>query len=142
MTETKLHQFEGREIHRTTVRITGAGDGLSDALSTAPDEIELDDTRYYVLRGKCARVAMETDKDGITSRVHTIKTESISPIDAYDAEEVLKANAEAVQRRKDEVAGQLRLTDEAEAAEREQRDSTALPEEIAADAAGRVKSGR
>jgi hypothetical protein len=138
-TSTKLSQFEGRDVQRTTVRVTGAGDGLSESLTTAPDEIELEDTRYYVLRGECARVSIETDKNGVTSRVHTIKTQSISPIDAELAEKVLRENAEEVQRRKDEVAGQLRFAEEAAAAEREAADETSSVTDIAAAAAERAK---
>jgi hypothetical protein len=88
-----LHPFEGRDVHRTTVRITGAGDGLSDALSTAPDEIELDDVRYYVIKSECGRVSIETDSKGVTSRVHTMRTQSISPIDASDARMRSPANS-------------------------------------------------
>lgn len=139
MTAVKLHQFEGRDVQRTTVRVTGAGDGLSDALSTAPDEIELEDTRYYVLRGVCGRVSIETDKHGITSRVHTIKTESISPIDPKLAEKVLQENADEISRKKAAIDGQLTLDAEAEALAREQADDGPA-DEVAAAAAKRAKS--
>lgn len=143
MTATKataLHQFEGRDVQRATVKITAAGDGLSEALSIAPEEIELDDERSYVLQGKCVRVSIETDKNGVTSRVHTIRTEGISPIDAQVAARVIAEHREDVARRKDEIDGQLRLQEESDAADREKVDETDTPAKIAKSAAERLKA--
>lgn len=125
MTETKqaqLHDFEGREVQRATVKITNAGDGLSEALNIDPEEIELDDERFYVLSGTCSRVSIETDKNGITSRVHTIKTQRISKVDADVAGNMLAAAAEELERAKAEASGQLLFEQEQEAAEREAND--------------------
>lgn len=118
----KLHDFEGREIHRATVKITAAGDGLSEALAIDPEEIELDEARSYVLQGRCVRVSIETDKNGVTSRVHTIKTFGISPIDADVAGKAIAEHAEQTARRKAEIDGQLMLEAEHAAEERERAD--------------------
>lgn len=122
MTAAKLHSFEGRDIDRTAIKIVGAGDGLSEALAIAPDEIELDDERYYVLRGACSRVSMETDKHGATIRVHTIKTQGISSIEPELAEKVLQDNADKLTRAKAEMDGQLALDAENEALAKEALD--------------------
>jgi hypothetical protein len=142
MTATKntLHQFEGRDVQRATVKITAAGDGLSEALAIAPEEIELDEERSYVLQGKCVRVSIETDKNGVTARVHTIKTEGISPIDADVAEKVIAEFQAETKRKQNEIDGQLTLDAENEAQQAEKLDETGSPAEVAKSAADRIKS--
>jgi hypothetical protein len=120
--EPALHDFEGRTVQRATVKITAAGDGLSDALAIQPEEIELDEERSYVLQGSCVRVSIETDKNGITSRVHTIKTHGISPIDSKIAAEAIATYRTETERRKNEVNGQMQLDAEAEAERKEAND--------------------
>lgn len=142
-TAPKLHQFEGRDVQRATVKITAAGDGLSEALAIAPEEIELDEERSYVLQGKCVRVSIETDKNGVTARVHTMKTKGISPIDSDLAAKVIGEHQEETRRKRAAIDGQADLFDEEQAAiEREKRDETDPPDEVAAAAAKRAKNAQ
>ena len=120
-----LHDFEGEAVHRATVAITGAGDGLSESLSIAPEEIELGDERFYLLRSTCKRVAYETDKNGVRSRVHTMKASTIRPVDPDLAEKMLSEHAAEVERLKAERDGQLALDLERAAEERERADLAA-----------------
>lgn len=120
--QQQLRSFEGREVQRATVKITNAGDGLSEALSIQPEEIELDVERSYVLQGKCVRVSIETDKHGVTSRVHTIKTFGISPIDPTVAAKAISQYREVTEKAKADAAGQLMLEEEQAAAGREATD--------------------
>lgn len=53
----KLHKFEGREVIGTKVAITGAGDGLSQAMAIEPVELSL---------GQTVTVAVECVVDKIT----------------------------------------------------------------------------
>lgn len=123
MTATKqLHDFEGREVNRTAIKIAGAGTGLSDALKVDPVEIELGEDRYFVLKASCGRVSIEEDKDEVTTRVHTMKTTSIMILDDDIAKRLLQANADTLARRKNEIEGQLSLEAEAEALRKEALD--------------------
>lgn len=54
---TTLHKFEGREVIGTKVKITGAGDGLSQALAIDPEELS---------HGQIVNVLVECVVDKIT----------------------------------------------------------------------------
>lgn len=120
--QDELRDFEGRHIARATVKITNAGDGLSEALAIQPEEIELDEDRSYVLQGKCVRVSIEVDKNGVASRVHTIKTHGISPIDPKIAAKAIGQYRDETERAKAEAQGQMMLGEEQAAASREAGD--------------------
>lgn len=117
-----LHEFEGRTIDRCTVKITGAGDGLSEALAIKKEEIELDEDRYFVLRARCGRVSIETDKNEVTARVHTMKTSEITMVEEDIAKRFLQAAADNLARAKAEADGQMLLDDEQAALDREALD--------------------
>lgn len=106
---TKLHDFEGNEVHRSAVKITGAGDGLSDALTLDNVEIPKHEERYFVIRAKCADISFPTDKKGITTRVHKMSTDDIMLMDDDLAKRMLAANAESFARKKAQVDGQMEL---------------------------------
>jgi hypothetical protein len=120
-----LHEFEGNEVHRATVAIRKAGDGLSEGLAIDPDEIKQGEVRYYVIRAKCRAVNFKTDDKNITTREHVMNAERISPIEADAAEDFLQEYAKEVERRKAEIDGQLMLDDERAAEERERADLAA-----------------
>jgi hypothetical protein len=137
--KTALHEFEGSEVHRATVAIRKAGDGLSDGLAIDPDEIKQGEIRYYVLRTQCGAVNFKTDDKKITTREHVMNATGISPVDADVAEDFLSRYHEEVQRRLNEIDGQLMLADEAAAEQREADDESAPADEIAAKATERAK---
>ncbi len=45
-----LTSFDGRDVIKTTIAITKAGDGLSDALKVDPQEFSLGDEVVVVLK--------------------------------------------------------------------------------------------
>jgi hypothetical protein len=137
--KTALHEFEGSEVHRATVAIRKAGDGLSDGLAIDPDEIKQGEVRYYVLRTPCGAVNFKTDDKKITTREHVMNATGISPVDADVAEDFLSRYHEEVQRRLTEIDGQLRLDSESEAEQAEADDANLPPDEVAAKAAERAK---
>lgn len=69
-----LNQFEGRDTIGTRVRITNAGDGLSESLAVEPEELSLGQKVHIVLEAECSRVHYERvpDSDAVR-RVHTLK---------------------------------------------------------------------
>jgi hypothetical protein len=140
-TKPKLQAFEGAEVHRATVAIRKAGDGLSEGLAIEPDEVHQGEQRYYVLRAECKAVNFKTDDKGITTREHVMHAVAISPVEGFEAEKFLQEYATEVQRKKSEVDGQLLLDSELAATEREQQDADGDPAEIAQDAKKRVVDG-
>ncbi|WP_375483263.1 hypothetical protein [uncultured Jatrophihabitans sp.] len=119
-----LPQFEQQDVHGATVRITNAGDGLSEALKVEPKALHLGDEVFYVLAGDVSQIN-HVDKDGILTRVHTVKASQITAVDGELAGKLLAEAAEELQRKKDEVEGQQRLALEQEAEDRERADQGA-----------------
>lgn len=71
-----LTAYEGADVVQSTIRITRAGDGLSDGLQIDPVEYHLGDTVYVVLECNVTRVAHEPVKDtDVLKRVHTLAAE-------------------------------------------------------------------
>jgi hypothetical protein len=125
VSKPKLPAFEGREVVAARVKITNAGDGLSDALAVSPVALHMDDEVFYVLRGTCAKVGHEADKHENLIRVHTIKADQITEVDGDTARKMLQAAAEELERRKAELDGQMMLDAEQAAEERERADLAA-----------------
>lgn len=50
MTETHLTAYRGREVRRVRVKLTGAGDGLSEALSIDPLELDMGQIGYALVK--------------------------------------------------------------------------------------------
>lgn len=70
----KLRKFEGREVVGTKVAITGAGDGLSDALAIEPDQFDIGQTVFVVIECGVKRIGHELVKDtNSLVRTHTLK---------------------------------------------------------------------
>lgn len=116
-----LPEFEGHDVHRCQVRITRAGDGLSEALQVAPKAIDIGDRVFYVLEGVCGQV-MHKLKDDVIVRVHTIEASGITEVDETLAKQILAAAADRTERRKAELAGQLMLEAEKAAEDAEGRE--------------------
>lgn len=97
-----LGKFERRPVRKSSIKITRAGDGLSEALKFEPVALHVDDEVYFVLRGKVSKVQfgkVSADDDDL-ARVHTIDTIEITSVEKGDVEEFLKAaDARLAQRR-------------------------------------------
>lgn len=117
----KLPPFESNNVANAKVRITRAGDGLSEALKVEPRAIQLGEQVYYVLSGECVQVN-HVEKDEVLTRVHTIAAERITEIDGETANKMLANAAEALERKKASLDNQLMLDAEDEAAAKEALD--------------------
>src|SRR5258706_9685039 len=108
-TEPVLEQFEGNDVSRSSVKITKAGDGLSDALKLEPIVLHRGDEVYFVLRGKVRYVAFPPEKKDSVAvmRQHVIDTEDIAIVDEASVAKLLEANRDRVQRGLDSLAGQM-----------------------------------
>ena len=69
-----LSSFEGRDVLQSSIKVTNAGDGLSDAMLVDPAEYHLGDSVYVVLECVVARVDYQalTGVDALR-RVHTLR---------------------------------------------------------------------
>lgn len=101
-----LETFEGRDVLQSTIRITRAGDGLSDALAVEPTEFHLGDTVTVVLECTVTKVHYEELSDtGTLRRVHTLSAGTSTIVAPEFVREVLTAQREAI----DKARGVQRL---------------------------------
>lgn len=122
---TPLPEFEGQEVKYAQVRITNAGDGLSEALEINPVALHYDEEVFYVLRGKVSQVnhrAKGSDADGPLIRVHTVKASQITEVSGDIAKKMLAEAAEQLQKAKADASGQLLLDAENDALAKEAND--------------------
>jgi hypothetical protein len=118
-----LPLFEGHQVQQARVKITNAGDGLSEALQIAPEAHELGDELAFVIRGHVTQVGhLQKADDEPTIRVHTVKASEATRIDPGVADKMILANREELERLKAEQAGQLALGAEQAAEAREAND--------------------
>lgn len=102
-TKKQLPLFETNPVDAVAVRITHAGDGLSEALKVTPVALELGERVYYVLAGVVTQVnhtvssKKKDDEDHVT-RIHTVKAESITEIDGQYAGKLLSDAAEKLEK--------------------------------------------
>lgn len=89
---SQLGSFDGMPIVRTSIAITNAGDGLSQAMRTEPRLLHQGDTVYVVLEAKVQEVHhVPVDKDdpgGVQVRKHKLKAGTATLVDA----ELVKAH--------------------------------------------------
>lgn len=113
-TTSKLTPFEGTDVIEATVRVTNAGDGLSEALGIDPVEYHQGDTVYVLLETTVSRVSYEAVKadSEFLKRVHTLKAGTGTIVDEHFARESIEMQREINQRARDAAAGQGRLDDD------------------------------
>lgn len=108
MTDAKLPDFEGETVHSARVKITNAGDGLSEALKVAPVALAHGETVYYVLRGTVTQINHTArSEDDPLIRVHTVKADAITPVDPELADKLLAEAAAEIARAKAAADGQM-----------------------------------
>lgn len=95
-----IARFEGSEVLGTKVKITKAGDGLSEAMSIEPQVLKQRTTVYVVLECGVGRVAFDPvdDTNGVM-RVQTLVAGTATIVDEALVKEVLET-----QRLKNEAA--------------------------------------
>jgi hypothetical protein len=110
---TNLGTFEGLEVRSVTMRIVGAGDGLSSALALDPMRLAHGDRVTVILDCEVTDVMhpvtrnSDGDIDGVT-RVHKLKASGGFIADPT-LDQQLAAHLEDVARRTEETAGIHRL---------------------------------
>jgi hypothetical protein len=92
---------------RSAVKITRAGDGLSEALKLEPTALHHSDEVYFVLRGEVTQVnhrPSSREEDNLV-RVHTVEAQEIAMVDGSAVEKLLADERLRVKKLKDEEAG-------------------------------------
>lgn len=120
--ETDLKPFEGREVSSTSIRITNAGDGLSEALQIDPLAMRIGERVYVVLECDVSKIRHEARKatKGEESdptdlvRVQILRANAATLVDKELVGDAINAQKDRIQEAKDEAAGQERLALEAE----------------------------
>lgn len=109
---TALADYEGQPVAETAIRITKAGDGLSEGLSVEPAEYHIGDEVCIVLRTTCSKVIYEEvpKGDGELRRVHTLATTKGYVVDVDDVADVLERRHKSIDAAKG--TPQLELDDE------------------------------
>lgn len=109
-----LGSFEGDTISRATIKVTGAGDGLSEAMKIETRKLHKRDEVYVVMRCRVTAVGFEDilvkgDPVG-TARVHKLKAQEAVIVEDEHVAALLATHAERIA----EVKEQERLARERE----------------------------
>lgn len=105
-----LKRFEGKEVIGAAMKIVRAGDGLSDALTLAPEAYKSGEKITLILEGVIDDITYKRVKDTEAFvRVHRLFTERIVRIDSGDAKEFFDAEEERLAGLRDDQAGVTRL---------------------------------
>lgn len=107
MPQTLPKKFEGVEVISSSMKITKAGDGLSEALHLAPIAYHHGDEVFVVLKGTIRQVNHRPfDKDDQRLvRQHTLETDAITIVAEDDVQAALNAAAELLADLRDQAAG-------------------------------------
>ena len=109
-----LPKFEKRPVVRAAVKITNAGDGLSEAMRLAPESLALGDEVWFVIKGEVSRVAHENapKDDHNLVRVHTVKASDVALVAKDAVQDILLAEQDRIARLREEEEGVQRLIED------------------------------
>ncbi len=120
--DVDLGEFEGQKIVGTTIKVTNAGDGLSDALEIDPLVMHHDEEVFLVLKCRVAKVNFPPapkDEDGVL-REHVLKAGDSAIVDEKLVKKAIDEQAEKTRKAREEAAGIQSLLDEQAAIEAEE----------------------
>jgi len=109
-----LPKFERRPVVRAAVKITNAGDGLSEAMRLAPESLQLGEEVWFVIKGEVTRVAHETapKDDHNLVRVHTVRASDVALVAKDAVQDILREEQDRIARLREEEEGVQRLIDD------------------------------
>lgn len=104
-----LGSFDGREVGGTSIKVTNAGDGLSEALKVDPTEFHLGDIVYVVLQTEVVRVEHKSiedgDETGPLERAHVLRAGAATIVDSDVVAEQLKVQAARIRKAREAAQG-------------------------------------
>lgn len=111
---TKLPPYGGLPVVRTAIKVTNAGDGLSQGLAIDPEVLPLGSRVYVVL--ECVVDSHEHDRvldkgndTGLLILNQVLKAGTGTLIEGEVVRDAIAQQADRIQRAKDEAAGRARL---------------------------------
>lgn len=112
-----LAAFDGREVTAVGIKVTNAGDGLSDAMRVDPTEFRLGERVIVVLDtivGRVEHTALDDVADGPVRRDHVLRAEGATIVDLTIVQEHLRVQADRIRRAREAAQGIQRIpgTDE------------------------------
>lgn len=135
----KLPDYKGESVARAEIKFAGAGTGFT-GLDVRPVVMDLDDEMFFVVRVRAAESPSHLrDKNELLVRLQRLHIEEMAPVSDDIAAKALRDYAAEIEEIKSRMDGQMSLDEIAAAEDRERRDETDTPAEIAAAAAERVK---
>lgn len=115
MTTTEAERemsFEGRPVVAAAVRVTNAGDGLSEALRLDPQDLHHGEEIWLIVKGFVSKVSYDPipkSEGSLLQRVHTIKASECIMVAPDEVESLLERERERLLKLKEEAAGIARL---------------------------------
>lgn len=114
MPKTKtLRDFEGLQVARTSIALTNAGDGLSEAMKVEPAEYHVGDKAFLVIEAECTKVTFlpcdRNEPGHDQNRLHTFRAGTATIADGELIADLVAAQAEKNMRAREEEAGIQRL---------------------------------
>lgn len=134
-----LEPFEKKPVIKCEVKITKAGDGLSDALQVDPVEMHVNDRVFFVLEaevGSIQFVRMSPAGNDLR-RVHVLVTQRITQVDGADVSAYLDDAEQHVRRALAEISDDQRTLDDA-ASEKAEAEAAAAEAKAATNGHGAV----
>lgn len=116
--DNALGEFEGRLITKTTIALTNAGDGLSQALKIDPKALHQGEKVYVLIEATVGKITFDPYDDGVCARVQTLRSEVATLVDESFAESTIAEQKVKIKAAKDAEAGQgdfLKLAEDHEA---------------------------
>lgn len=96
-----MNEFENADVVQSTVRVTRAGDGLSEALTVDPVEYRIGETVHVVLKCKVGAITLKPVKDTeVLQRVHTFTAQEGTVVAGELVEAALDAQRVAIEQSK------------------------------------------
>jgi hypothetical protein len=117
-----LEPFENKPVIRCEVKITKAGDGLSDALKVDPVELHVNERVFYVLEAEVDQVGFRRVSAGGSDmrRVHTLVVQRITAVDGADVRAYLDDAEQHLRRALAEISDDQQTIDDELARQEEQ----------------------
>lgn len=113
---TKLSTFDGKQVIKTSIAVTNAGDGLSAALAIEPMEMHHGEKGYLLLEYEVVKVTLRPiskDTPDLLDREHTLKAGTATIVGADLAESHIRDQAERIESARRRSKGEFNLDDEA-----------------------------
>lgn len=112
MEDRTLGSFEGTPVAGTGIEIPSAAGGLRDALKIDPQVLHKGQRVMVLLDCEVGKIRHDPVKDSEEwNRVHILATNGATIVDGDVFDEALAAQAERIQRAKDNESGQQRTDD-------------------------------